>query len=206
MSSGGKCSATDCGVRDPREMNLRVDGGVTSWWSTQPVLYPFGFGLSYTTFSYKWSNLPPVVAVDTATLAAAFDYGATIAGETTASLPAELYHTVEVTNTGTITGDCVVLAFVTATDDSNDDTPIKKLFGFERLAALKPGESRTVSFASGPAELANADKDGAVVLGAGSYGVEVGDVVAPAKRTVVLTGAERVVLRPPQVPELKLFR
>ena len=143
--------------------------------------------------------------VDTATLAAAFDYSATIAGETTASLPAELFHTVEVINNGTITGDCVVLAFVTATEDSNADTPIKKLFGFGRLAAMKPGESRTVSFASGPAALANADEDGAMVLSSGSYGVEVGDVLAPAKRMVVLSGAERVVLRPPLVPELKLF-
>ena len=205
VSSGGKCSATDCGVRDPREMDLRAQGGVTSWWSTQPVLYPFGWGLSYTTFSYKWSNLPPVVEVDTATLAAAFDYGATVAGKSAASVPAALFHTVEVTNTGAITADAVVLAFVTATEHSNDDTPIKKLFGFERLAAMDPGESRTVSFASGPAELANADRDGAMVLSAGSYGVEVGDVVAPAERTVVLSGVERVVLRLPPVPELKLF-
>ena len=42
ISSGGSCGATDCGTRDPREMDMRAGGGVTAWWSTQPVLYPFG--------------------------------------------------------------------------------------------------------------------------------------------------------------------
>ena len=41
-SSGGTCGVTDCGARHPMEMDLRAQGGVTSWWSTQPVLYPFG--------------------------------------------------------------------------------------------------------------------------------------------------------------------
>ena len=47
-----------------------------------------------------------------------------------------------------------------------------------------------VSFASGPAELANTDERGALVLSGGRYGdpVEAGDVLAPAKRTVALVG------------------
>ena len=100
------------------------------------------------------------------------------------------------TNTGSVTADCVVLAFATATAGSNDDQPLKKLFGFERLAAMAPAESRTVSFASGPAELANHDERGALALAAGEVGIEVGDVVSPARRTLAIVG-ERVELRPP---------
>ena len=45
-SSGGKCTASNCGARHPMEMDLRASGGVTSWWSKQPSLFPFGYGLS----------------------------------------------------------------------------------------------------------------------------------------------------------------
>ena len=48
-------------------------------------------------------------------------------------------HSVEVTNTGNVTGDCVVMAFITANKGSPPHTPLKKLFGFQRLVALKPG-------------------------------------------------------------------
>ena len=87
-SSGGKCTASNCGARHPMEMDLRASGGVTSWWSKQPSLFPFGYGLSCerssqpcsaeasavppallsplslwlcadTNFSYQWSNAPP---------------------------------------------------------------------------------------------------------------------------------------------------
>ena len=62
--------------------------------------------------------------------------------------------------------------------------------------AVRPGETRTVSFASGPAELANADELGALVLAPGRFGVAAGDVVTPAVRAVVLVG-EAVTLKPP---------
>ena len=68
------------------------------------------------------------------------------------------------------------------------DDGTQKLFGFERLVAMKPGESRQVTFAAGPADLANADATGRVVLQPGAYGVEIGDVVAPAMSRVSLAG------------------
>ena len=201
-SSGGKCGAADCGARHPMEMDLRAQGGVTSWWSTQPALFPFGFGLSYSNFTYTWSNTPPVAAtrVSIADIAGSYDYQTAVHGQSlaaaTAMLSPALMHTATVTNVGSITADCVVLAFVTSTDRSNDDTPIKKLFGFERLPDMAPGEARTVSFASGPAELANHDERGALVLAPGEVAVEVGDVVAPARRLLALHGGA-VVLKAP---------
>eukprot|EP01052_Picozoa_sp_SAG31_P038508 SAG31_NODE_5161_length_2706_cov_2.869582_3_plen_465_part_00 len=192
VSSGGSCSVDNCGSRDPREMDLRVAGGVTAWWSTQPALYPFGWGLSYTTFDYKWSNVPPLleVRVELDTFAASYDHGASVMGRSSERGAGNdlVMHTVNATNTGSKTADCIVLAFITAITGSATGTPLKKLFGFERLERLQPGESRTVNFASGPAELANTDELGALVLRGGRYGVEIGDVVQPAKRTIVLLG------------------
>lgn len=66
-------------------------------------------------------------------------------------------HSVVVTNTGTYTGDCVVTAFVLATPGSPSDTPVKKMFGFERLKAMQPGEVRTVDFYPDPSQLSVVD-------------------------------------------------
>jgi hypothetical protein len=47
-------------------------------------------------------------------------------------------HSLTVTNVGTRTSDVVALAFVVATAGSPDGTPLRKLFGFERLRAVAP--------------------------------------------------------------------
>ena len=57
-----------------------------------------------------------------------------------------------------------------------------------KTPVMCPHDHLQVSFASGPAELANTDERGALVLSGGRYGVEAGDVLAPAKRTVALVG------------------
>lgn len=85
-------------------------------------LYPFGFGLSYTTFSY--SN----VALDKTSL--------TDKGELTA--------TVTVTNTGKKDGTEVVQLYIRDLVGSVT-RPVKELKGFERIF-LKAGESQKVSF------------------------------------------------------------
>lgn len=83
-------------------------------------LYPFGFGLSYTTFEYKDLN------ISRSTLAA---------GE-------ELTVSAQITNTGDVAGCEIVQLYVHA--NSSIDRPIKQLVGFARVE-LKPGESKTVS-------------------------------------------------------------
>lgn len=85
-------------------------------------LYPFGYGLSYTTFNYS-----PV------TLSA------------TAMRPGEtLEASVTVTNTGKVYGETVVQLYLRDMIGSVT-RPVKMLRGFEKIG-LKPGESRTVSF------------------------------------------------------------
>jgi len=87
-----------------------------------PVLFPFGYGLSYTTFAY--SN-PKVSAT----------YFRDVDG---------LLVKVDVTNTGNVTGKEVVQVYV---HDHKSDLvrPYKELKGFAKVE-LQPGETKTVSF------------------------------------------------------------
>lgn len=89
-------------------------------------LYPFGYGLSYTNFSYS-----PV------TLSA-----------TTMSPEGNLTASVTVTNTGKVEGTEVVQMYIRDMVGSVV-RPVKELKGFERIS-LQPGESRTVNFAVTP--------------------------------------------------------
>ena len=85
-------------------------------------LYPFGYGLSYTTFSYS------DITVDKSTM--------NINGEITA--------TVTVTNTGKYDGSEVVQLYIRDLIGSVT-RPVKELKGFEKIF-LKAGESKQVSF------------------------------------------------------------
>ena len=85
------------------------------------VLFPFGYGLSYTTFEY--SNLNVSSAMDI--------------NETTTV-------TVDVTNTGSIAGKEIVQLYISDNTDSTN-RPVHELKGFEKVS-LEPGETKTVSF------------------------------------------------------------
>jgi beta-D-xylosidase 4 len=128
----------------------------------------FGFGLSYTSFSYKWAARPPPrTAAATDALLVSYD--------------------VTVTNTGKTTSDCVVLGFLTAVAGSHADTPLRRLFEFTRLLDVQPGESRDVHFALGAEALRFTGSDGrAVLAAAGRVGVEIGDVVSPLRHELQL--------------------
>lgn len=75
-------------------MNLRADGGTTYMWTTRPTLWPFGFGLTYTTFSYKWEG--------TSGSAIRVQIPSTVTAKPLAT------HVITVTNTGRVISDCVV--------------------------------------------------------------------------------------------------
>ncbi len=99
------------------------------WDSPTTPLYPFGFGLSYTTFSID--NLK----VST--------HEAQVGGTLTVSA--------RVTNTGPVAGDEVAQLYIHQKYGS-DSRPVRELKGFERVA-LQPGETKTVTFQLGPDEL-----------------------------------------------------
>ncbi len=93
-----------------------------------PVLYPFGWGLSY----------------------ASFDYGGL---RTERRGDGGLTVRVEVTNSGNVPGDEVAQLYLRRLSPAETVHPLRKLIGFERLHDLAPGETREVRFAVDPGDL-----------------------------------------------------
>jgi beta-glucosidase len=104
----------------PPMMDYDIRKGRTYMYFKGQALYPFGFGLSYTTFEY--GNLR--TSADSVRGA----------GEISVS--------VDIRNTGKRTGDEVVQMYVKHLD-SAVERPIKELRGFLRIT-LQPGETKTV--------------------------------------------------------------
>jgi hypothetical protein len=90
---------------------------------TADVLYPFGYGLSYTTFAY--SNC--------------------VIGKSTIASYEDMSVSVDVQNTGTRSGDEVVQLYLSKAQAGPVTLPKKALKGFKRIT-LAPGETRTVTF------------------------------------------------------------
>lgn len=113
-------------------------------------LYPFGYGLSYTTFSYKNLALSPKkIATDGAVKV-----------------------TVNVTNSGNRDGEEVVQMYIR--DEVGSVTrPVKELRGFKKIA-LKAGETKSVKFALEPADLAMYNREMKWVVEPGLFRVFVG--------------------------------
>lgn len=124
-------------------------------------LFPFGHGLSYTTF--KFSNLklsPSRIAKE---------------GETIVS--------VDVTNTGSRAGDEVAQLYL-HDRVSSVTRPVKQLAGFRRIH-LKPGETQRVSFKLTPAELGFYNVDMKWVVEPGTFDIMVGSSSAETINTTL---------------------
>jgi hypothetical protein len=145
--------------------------GITYLYYDGPVLFPFGFGLSYTTFSYAW-----VYGETTTVDAAAF-----------ASSPPPF--AVNVTNTGAVTSDVSVLAFFSSNVPGE---PIQELFDFARASAVAPGQTVQLTFTLPPDVAARVDADGtSAIVPGNTYEVRIGDVFATGnfvRGTVEVTG------------------
>jgi beta-glucosidase len=133
---------------------------------TRDPLWAFGHGLSYTTFRLEELRV------------ASAQIGP--GGRTDV--------TVRVTNTGARAGDEVVQLYI-RDQVSSVTRPTKELRGFARVA-LKPGESRTVTFTLGPEELSTIDRRMQRVVEPGRFDVMVGTSSTPQ-----LTAALDVVAR-----------
>ncbi len=99
------------------------------------VLFPFGHGLSYTTFAYSNMKLDKTEMNDTETLTVQVD----------------------LTNTGDRFGKEVVHLYVMP-PKGNVIRPVKELKGFEKIG-LHPGETKTVTFTLGKRAFAYYDTD-----------------------------------------------
>ncbi|MBN2239639.1 MAG: glycoside hydrolase family 3 C-terminal domain-containing protein [Dehalococcoidales bacterium] len=133
----------------------KPSGGRSSQWedyvdaSSKPQ-YPFGYGLSYTTFAM--SNL----SVSSPTVAPT----------------GELTIKVDVKNTGKVTGDEVVQLYINDVIGSLP-RPVKELKGFKRVT-LEPGESKTVEFKLDIEELAFYNLEMKKVVEPGMFKVMIG--------------------------------
>lgn len=113
-------------------------------------LYPFGFGLSYTTFQYTNVKVSPERALP--------------------GTPVEV--TCEVKNTGTRAGDDVVEMYL-RDDYTSVVTFDKELAGFTRVS-LVPGETKSVRFTIVPEQMALYDRDNKWSIEPGRFTVFVG--------------------------------
>ena len=112
------------------------------------VSYPFGFGLSYTTFDL--SNLNTTIKNDTISVM------------------------VTVTNSGSLAGK-EVLQIYTSKPDTNIDRPLKELRTFAKTKSLKSEEAATVSFQIPVSELSYWSEEASQwILEKGSYSIQVG--------------------------------
>ena len=122
-------------------------------------LYPFGYGLSYTTFSYTDLTLPK----------AAISAGAPLTAEVT------------ITNTGKQAGDEVAQLYLSF--PSVPGAALRALRGFKRVH-LNQGESRKVRFELKDRDLSMVSEAGEPIIAEGAYSVSIGggqpDTGAPA--------------------------
>jgi beta-glucosidase len=109
--------------------------------------YPFGYGLSYTTFS--------------------------ISKPTVSGGGSSFKVTADIQNTGSVAGDDVVQLY-THEDYTSILQPVRKLEGFQRVT-LKPGETQTVTFRLGRQNLGFYNDQGQFVVEPGTVNLWVGD-------------------------------
>ncbi len=128
------------------------------------ALYPFGFGMSFTSFKYSDVKLSKK----------------TVSKNESANLE------VTVTNTGKMKGDEVVQLYVS--HEGIDYAPLSALKGFKRIT-LNPGSSTKVSFVISPDVLNLVNEDGNSVFTPGTVKIIVGGS-SPGKRSEDLGAAK----------------
>lgn len=132
----------------PPYENYSMKGRTYRYMTAEP-LYPFGFGLSYTSFAYSGIKLSaqqvkknvPVIAI------------------------------VTVNNTGKTDADEVVQLYITNPD--NGENPLYSLKGFKRIS-LKAGESKVIDFELTPELLQSINDNGHAVQLSGDYHIYLG--------------------------------
>ena len=151
-------------LADFTDYNMRAGKGFTYRYYTGKPLYPFGHGLSYTTFNY--SNLK----INKSKLGA----------DDTLKIK------VDVTNTGSRNGEEVVQLYVRDVESSLP-MPVRQLRGFERIT-LEKGQTKTVTFTLTPMEdmrYYDAQKQ-AYAVEAGEFEIQIGASSSDIRETKTL--------------------
>jgi beta-glucosidase len=132
----------------PNFEDYSMEGRTYRYFTGKP-LYPFGYGLSYTTFSYSNLSLPE----------AAVNAGDPVGADVT------------VTNTGKVAGDEVVELYLKFPQVAG--APLIALRGFERIH-LEAGASQKVHFELKNRDLGMVTEDGRPIIAGGEYTVSIG--------------------------------
>ena len=124
-----------------------------------PVSYPFGFGLSYTTFEYSDAKIAE---------------------------KGDVYEvTVTVKNTGNYEGKEVVELYISAPDNKAANKPAKELKAYAKTKQMKPGESETLTLLVKAEDLASFDEDASAwVVTEGEYQFLIGASSQDIKATL----------------------
>ena len=115
----------------------------------KPVLYPFGYGLSYTRFEYSSLRIT--------------------------KCGGGLSVSVDVTNAGDTRGDEVAQLYIRRVSPSATVHPLRRLIGFERLHDIESGETRLAEFCVNPGDLEiYVESEGRKLVEPGEYQVYAG--------------------------------
>ncbi|MCL5130016.1 glycoside hydrolase family 3 protein [Algibacter sp. L4_22] len=156
----------------PDFKNYNMENRTYKYFKGAP-LFPFGHGLSYTSFEYENLNIPEKVKLNDAIKIA-----------------------VDVKNTGAVDGDEVVQFYLTH-EDKQDKSPIRTLVGFKRIH-LNAGETKTVNYKIDADKYASITSEGKKIIETENLLLSIGGKqpgfkgVASAKTTDVLS--KRVLL------------
>jgi hypothetical protein len=128
-------------ARDIRDVDLASSGGITHNWFSGPVLFPFGFGLSYAKFTYAMQFVGDN----------SLSWDIALGDDGRPAIESEVEKTlrVRVSNSGgSWRSDCVLLVFVErdAATSLKHSKPVSRapreaLVAFQRFRAIAPGDS-----------------------------------------------------------------
>lgn len=144
------------------DMNAATAGTGDTWYNSS-VLYPFGYGLSYTTFDWKLGSVKTTDKI-------------TAANQTVTMQ-------VKVTNTGAVAGKDVVQVYVTPpyTKGGIEKAHVN-LMGFAKTRLLQPGETDVVTIEFVAQDAASFDWNDANGNDFRGYELEAGDYIISARR------------------------
>jgi beta-D-xylosidase 4 len=165
-------------ARPMTDMNIAPHGGAPGlthlYVPEGEALWPFGWGISYTTFSFSWYN------------SSSSSLRATPLG----LLRAPPVVHCNVTNTGAVASSVSVLGMLST---GLPDEPLQELFDFARVADLAPGATATVALTLPPGIAACVDGAGQRVLRAGRFQLRVGEPGNWAAAELLVEGEEVVI-------------
>ena len=156
------------------------EAGAQEWWA-ENVVYPMGYGLSYTDFSFNVKGLYTDEALENEIESGSVIDAALLSNSEGNAAPYEsFYVSVDVTNTGSVAGKKIVQVYVTApyTEENKAnlvEKPFVQLAGYAKTDTIAPGATKNIVVKLNTQDMATWDNtaDG----GRGCWSLDAGDYV-----------------------------